>query len=108
MMEHRCCLILTTTADPQQARPLASALVSQRLAACVNILPAIHSVYEWQGQVQQESECQLLIKTTTERVSAVKQWLAEHHPYELPECLVVQIDDGSEAFMQWLQQQVSL
>lgn len=107
MTEPRCCLILTTTAELQQAQRLASELVSLRLAACINILPTIQSVYEWEGKVQQEAECQLLIKTTTERVAAIKQWLAVHHPYELPECLVLNTDDGSEAFIQWLQQQVS-
>jgi len=107
MTEPRCSMLLTTTADLQQANALANELVSRRLAACINILPAIHSVFVWQGELQQASECQLLIKTTTDKIEEIKQWLAEHHPYELPECLVIHIDDGTGAYLSWLRTQVT-
>jgi periplasmic divalent cation tolerance protein len=94
--------IVLTTFGVGQAMTVARTLVSERLAACVNVLPAMASVYRWQGEVQQEAEEQVVIKTTTDRVAAVEQRVRELHPYELPEFLVITADAGSEAYLRWV------
>ncbi len=102
-------LVLTTVpdrpADGDAAHEmLARVLVEERLAACVNVLPPMQSVYRWKGAVERETERQLVIKTTADRVPALQARLAQLHPYELPEFLVVSIAGGSEAYLDWLRQ----
>ncbi len=94
--------IVLTTFAVGRAMTVARTLVEERLAACVNVLPAMASVYRWQGEVQQEVEEQVVIKTTSERVAALEQRLREMHPYELPEFLVITADAGSEAYLRWV------
>jgi periplasmic divalent cation tolerance protein len=98
-------LVLSTCPDLDCARSLAETLVREHLAACVNIVPAVHSVYEWQGTVQQETECQLLIKTTSERYAALEDVLRRHHPYELPEIIAVPLTAGLPAYLHWINHQ---
>jgi periplasmic divalent cation tolerance protein len=98
-------LVLNTCPDLDCARRLADLLVRERLAACVNIVPAVHSVYAWQGAVQQETECQLLIKTTSERYAALEETLRRNHPYELPEIIAVPLTAGLPAYLHWINQQ---
>lgn len=95
-------LILTTLAADFDARPLARELVESRLAACVNLLPAITSIYQWQGAVHEEGEQLLVIKTTEERVEQLQAALLAHHPYEVPEFVVVKIDRIGDAYGRWL------
>lgn len=95
-------VILLTTAPVEVGESLARRLVEARAAACVNILPTMVSVYRWNGEVQRDRECQLVIKTTGDRVQAARDLLREHHPYELPECLVVRVDDGDPAYLSWI------
>ena len=94
--------IVLTTFAVGQAMAVARTLVEERLAACVNVLPVMASVYRWQGEVQQEAEEQVVIKTTTDRVAAVEQRVRELHPYELPEFLVITADAGAEAYLKWV------
>jgi periplasmic divalent cation tolerance protein len=96
-------IVLTTFPADQDPASLARALVNERLAACVNVLAPMTSVYRWQGRVEHATEHQLIIKTTATRVEAVKARLADLHPYDVPECLVIPIAGGSEAYLQWLQ-----
>jgi periplasmic divalent cation tolerance protein len=84
------------------AEALASRLVGERLAACVNILPAGQSVYEWQGKVEKESEHVLLIKSRADRLEKIERTLLEHHPYELPELIAVPITEGLSPFLSWI------
>ncbi len=98
-------LVFSTCPDLDCARTLSELLVRERLAACVNIMPTVHSVYEWQGAVQQEAECLLLIKTTSERYAALEQTLRAHHPYELPEIIAVSLTAGLPAYLNWLDHQ---
>ena len=98
-------VILLTTAPVEVGELLARRLVDARAAACVNILPTMVSVYRWKGEVQRDRECQLVIKTTTDRVQVARDLLREHHPYELPECLVVRVDDGDSAYLHWIAEQ---
>lgn len=84
------------------AGPLAEALVGERLAACVNIVPGLRSVYRWQGGIQRDDETLLLIKTTRARYPALQARLPQLHPYELPELLAVEAADGLPAYLRWV------
>ena len=95
-------IVLTTLGADADAAALARTLVEERLAACVNILPAMRSVYRWQGKVEQEREQQLVIKTASDRVPALEARLRQLHPYELPEFLVLEVAGGSEAYLAWV------
>lgn len=95
-------LVLTTVPSPEVGERIARALVDARLAACVNVLPAMTSVYRWKGEVQQEAEHQLLVKTVRGRLPALQELLAQLHPYDLPEFLVVAVADGDPAYLTWL------
>ena len=81
---------------------LARQLVAQRLAACVNVVPGLLSVYRWEGEVQSEPEVLLLIKTTRDHYAALEAALRAAHPYELPEIIAVSIAAGSPPYLQWL------
>jgi periplasmic divalent cation tolerance protein len=96
-------IVLSTFPADQDPMPLASALVREQLAACVNVLPTMRSVYRWQGKVEEAQELQLIIKTRRERVEAIKARLASLHPYDVPELLVLTISDGSAEYLAWLQ-----
>ena len=95
-------LVLTTW--PANADPaiLATTLVDERLAACVNLLPEMDSIYRWQGRVERDRERQVIIKTTRGRLEALKRRIATLHPYELPELIVLPIVEGSDAYLRWL------
>ena len=95
-------IVLTTAGSEQEARKIANSLVERRLAACVNILPKIESVYRWKGEVDSANEWLLLIKTKAEKFPAVRDAILELHSYEVPECIVLQVEDGSLPYLQWL------
>jgi periplasmic divalent cation tolerance protein len=98
-------LVLTNLADTTSARLLARALVEQRLAACVNMLPAVQSVYRWNDVVEEAAEVTLLIKTTTARYDELEQAIRALHPYELPEVIAVPVSAGSPAYLAWIAQE---
>src|SRR6185437_12708970 len=95
-------LALSTCPDSETAIRIAHALVEERLAACVNRLSGIQSTYRWRGEIQDESEVLLLIKTTRGRFDALRARLVELHPYEVPELIALDIVDGSPAYLEWL------
>jgi len=95
-------LVLTTMPDDDRADALARALVDERLAACVNVHGPMTSVYRWKGQVARDSERQLVIKTTRDRLGALDARLRALHPYELPEFIVLAVDGGRTAYLQWV------
>jgi len=95
-------IVLSTAGSEDEARSLARHLVEHQLAACVNIIPRIESIYRWQGKVESSQEWLLLIKTTAERFPAVRDAIRELHSYELPECVALTIEDGSPDYLQWL------
>jgi periplasmic divalent cation tolerance protein len=101
--------VIVLTTWPADKDPLAFArlLIDERLAACVNLLPPMTSVYRWQGDVQEDPERQLIIKTTRARVDEVIDRLRARHPYELPECLVLPIERGGAAYLTWLSESVA-
>ena len=95
-------IVLTTLPGDFEIRTFAKTLVEERLAACVNLLPAMESVYRWEGQVEQETERQLIIKTSRERIVPLWDRIRELHPYETPEFVVLSIQDGSDAYLRWI------
>jgi periplasmic divalent cation tolerance protein len=99
-------LVLTTCGSLEEARSIAQTLVERQLAACVNITPQIESVYRWQGGVESATEWLLLIKTTAEAFDRLRETLSELHSYELPECIVIAVEDGSAAYLEWIGQSV--
>jgi periplasmic divalent cation tolerance protein len=95
-------IILTTAGSEDEARKIARHLVENRLAACVNLIPKAESIYRWQGKVESAAEWLLLIKTTAQRFPAVRDAIAKLHSYEVPECVMLSIEDGSASYLQWL------
>ena len=99
-------LVLTTIAVEADGGALARTLVDERLAACVNVLPAMTSVYRWKGTVEQDREQQLVIKTSRDRLAALEARIRQLHAYELPEFLIIAADGGSEAYLAWVKESV--
>ena len=99
-------IVLTTIGADADGDALARTLVEERLAACVNVLPPMRSVYRWKGEVQADAERQLIIKTKAERVEALQARLSQLHPYELPEFLIVPCGGGSEGYLAWIGESV--
>lgn len=99
-------IVLTSVGVLEKAEQLASALVERRLAACVNIVGPIRSIYRWKDAIEREQEYLLLIKTTAERAADLAAAFAELHPYELPEQVELAIDGGSDAYLEWVSAQV--
>jgi periplasmic divalent cation tolerance protein len=95
-------LVYCTCPDAATGQRIAEALVGERLAACVNLLPGITSVYRWQGQVEQASEVLMLIKTTADRLEALSARILELHPYELPEVIAVEVRAGLPDYLDWV------
>ncbi len=94
-------LVQTTVESADQAERLAADLVNKRLAACVSIGSEVRSVYPWQGQVETAREIPLLIKSCPEQLAALKAAFADLHPYDVPELLVLEVADGSPAYLEW-------
>jgi periplasmic divalent cation tolerance protein len=95
-------IVLTTIGSAEQAQVIARTLVDERLAACVNLLPDMTSVYRWEGAVQEDRERQLVIKTTRGRLDALRERLHELHTHDVPEFLVLSVEDGSSAYLHWM------
>ncbi|HMD34163.1 MAG TPA: divalent-cation tolerance protein CutA [Vicinamibacterales bacterium] len=98
-------VVLTTMPDDGRADELAGALVDERLAACVNVLAPMTSIYRWKGAAEREAERQLVIKTTRDRLTALEARVRELHPYELPEFVVVTVESASKAYAEWVTEQ---
>ena len=98
-------VVLTTAPNDERAETWARTLVEERLAACVNIHGPMISFYRWKGIVERDDERQVVIKTTRERVAALRVRLRELHSYELPEFVVLTVEDGSEEYLKWIAEQ---
>jgi periplasmic divalent cation tolerance protein len=96
-------IVLCTCPDGDTAERLADGMLAARLAACVNILPAVRSLYYWQGQLESAEEIQLLIKTTAQALPRLEQYIQQQHPYEVPEIIAIPVVAGSPAYLQWLE-----
>src|SRR5579872_2486988 len=99
-------LVLTTAGSTEEARRIADALVERRQAACVNILKGVESIYRWKGKTEESQEWMLTIKTTADAFDKVCATIHELHSYELPECLRITVDGGSDQYLKWIDESV--
>lgn len=99
-------IVLTTAGSQEEARKIAHTLVERKLAACVNIVQQIESVYRWQGKVENATEWLLIIKTQAAAFARVCDAIKELHSYELPECVMIEISEGGEKYLKWISENV--
>ena len=99
-------IILTTLPDAETARRLGTQLVEERLAACVNLLPGVTSLYHWQGKMETASEVMALFKTTSDLWPSFERRLKELHPYDVPEIIVLKPEAVAESYAQWVTTEV--
>lgn len=99
-------VVFTTAGDTAEAEKIARTLIERRLAACVNILPPVRSIYRWQGKIEDGAEILLLIKTSAAQFLAVQNAIKELHSYDVPECIALPITDGSPDYLKWLTESV--
>ncbi len=95
-------MLCISTSPPDLAGQLARQLVEEALAACVNVLPGARSVYRWKGEIEEEAESLLLLKTAENRVDALESRLRQLHPHDCPEFIVLTVDGGSEEYLTWV------
>jgi len=107
-MDKNQLVIFCTCPDRKSAEGIATALVDERLAACVNLLPGLTSIYRWQDSVRREPECLLLIKSTAACFEALRSRLRALHPYEVPEIIALPVSHGDPAYLQWLTENTQL
>ncbi len=103
-MQENYCLVLCTCPDAEVAASLGEKIISERLAACVNIVPGVTSIYPWAAKVETATECLLLIKSRCDVYSDLEQFVIKHHPYELPEVIAVTLQHGSSSYLDWINQ----
>ena len=106
-MNSKVIIALSTCPDPAVGRALAREMVESGRAACVNLVPGIQSVYRWEGRIQADEECLLVIKTTGTAFPDLRDWLQRRHPYELPELVAVPVTDGLPAYLAWVAGEVT-
>jgi periplasmic divalent cation tolerance protein len=99
-------LVLTTASSKDEARKIARALVERLLAACVNIVPQVGSIYRWEGEVEEAEEWLLIVKTTRSAFERVRDAVNELHSYDVPECISISIESGSLKYLNWLGESV--
>jgi periplasmic divalent cation tolerance protein len=106
-MSHEYVIVLTTLPGDADTTAFGRALVEERLAACVNLFPPMESIYRWEGAVESETERQVAIKTSKDRVISLWERVRELHPYEVPEFIVLPIVDGNDAYLRWIAESTS-
>lgn len=99
-------IVLTTCGSQEEADKIAQQLVEHRLAACVNVIPQVKSIYRWQGKVEAAQEWLLLVKTVQAKVGEVRGAIRSLHSYELPECIAIPIEHGSTEYLEWISDSV--
>jgi periplasmic divalent cation tolerance protein len=101
-------VVLVTAPSPDAGAALGRVLVDERLAACVNVIPGLTSIYRWQGEREEASECLLVIKTDETRYAELERRVLELHPYTVPEVLALPVERGAPAYMEWLKDSVAI
>jgi len=105
--ENQLVVILCTVPDEATAEKLATGLVEERLAACVNAIPGVRSFYRWRGKIEADTEIQLVIKTRSERFDELAAWISANHPYDVPEIVAIPANRVSKAYLAWAVEQTS-
>ena len=100
-------IIYSTTGDEKEARKIARKLVEEKLVACVNILPKIESIYRWQGNIEEDSECILLAKTTDKNIERTIQRIKEIHSYDVPDIVTIPITSGLKDYLNWVEDETA-
>ncbi len=95
-------VVLVTVPDREGATTLARTLVEERLAACVNLLPGVHSIYRWEDEVASADEVLLVLKTRADRVDTLRRRVVSLHPYDLPEFVVLPVEGGLDGYLAWI------
>jgi len=106
-MNEKVIIALSTCPDAALGTAIAAKIVESGLAACVNLVPAVVSVYRWEQRIQKDDECLMVIKTTENAFPRLRDWLDERHPYELPELVAVPVTDGLPAYLAWVAGEVA-
>ncbi len=101
-------VVLSACSSEEEAGKIAEALIAKRLAACVNVLPGVRSVYQWKGAIQRSREVLLIVKSTRQAFPALRAELLRLHSYETPEVLALPVVDGSEGYLDWIGREVVL
>jgi periplasmic divalent cation tolerance protein len=101
-MADQILLAISTFPDVETANRVAEALVEEKLAACANIIPAVHSIYRWKEKIETAGEVMVFLKTTEDRLVELQEKLRSVHPYEVPELICIQIDRGSPDYLRWV------
>ena len=96
-------VVFSTCASAEDAQNIARRLVEARVAACVNIIAGAHSIYRWEGKIEDAAECLLIVKSTRAAFPALRAEIEKIHPYDVPEILAVAVVDGSENYLNWLE-----
>jgi len=100
-------VVLVTVPDMKKARRLAGTALESRLVACANLVPGIVSHYWWKGKVERASEVLLLLKTRTDRIAALEEFILEKHPYDTPEFMVLEVTRGNKRYLNWLSESLT-
>lgn len=101
------CIVLVTAPDEVVAKKLSRSILDKKLAACVNVIPGLHSMFWWQGKIDKQPEVLLIIKTLQDKLSALIAAVKQEHPYDTPEIIALPIIGGSEDYLQWLRESVA-
>ena len=101
-MADQILLAISTFPDAETANSVAEALVEEKLAACANLIPAIHSIYRWKEKIETAGEVMVFLKTTEDRLVELQEKLRSVHPYEVPELICIKIDKGSPDYLRWV------
>lgn len=97
-------IVYVTTPNDESAKKIARSLVTAKLAACVNIIPGIQSIYQWEGRLNEDAEYLLMIKTTTDKVDELSKYVRDNHPYSVAEVISVKIENGNPPYLDWIEQ----
>lgn len=100
-------IILSTTANQEEAQKIANILIKEHIAACVNIVPMVISVYEWENSIQNDNEALMIIKTSEEKVQIATKKILELHSYSLPEVIAIDAKEGNSEYINWVINQVN-
>ncbi|MFN0100741.1 MAG: divalent-cation tolerance protein CutA [Bryobacteraceae bacterium] len=99
-------IVFSTCPSREEAKRIAKGLVEERLAACVNVIDGVESVYRWQGSVQESDEVMLVVKSRRDLLGRLQERLANMHSYEVPEAIAIPVVDGLPAYLEWLEREL--